>query len=228
MLDIRLLEAQSNQLSYSELLSLLLSDEIETRQIRKLKRLITRARFESNKTIEHFDFSFNPSIKALQIKELSTCRFIENAESVFFIGPTGTGKSHLTKALGHCACRKNMKVEYYNFHDFFSLLAKADLSNRLERILRQLNKADLLIIDDFAFKKIDQHSAELFYSIVEERYRLKSIIPTSNRAISDLPEIFPDSVMAGAIMDRLCHNAHQIIITGESYRRKFRPKLESA
>lgn len=227
MLEVRLMEAQSNQLSYSELISLILADEIETRQNRKLKLLTSKARLEADKTLEHFDFSFNPSVKPLQIKELSTCRFIENGENIFFIGPTGTGKTFLAKALGHCACRRNMRVEYYNFHEFFSLLAKADLVNRLDRVFRQINKADLLIIDDFAFKKIDQHSAKLFYSIVEDRYRVKSIILTSNRVIGDWTDIFPDPVMAGAIMDRLCHNTHQIIIKGESYRKKYRPKFES-
>ena len=223
MLELRLMEASSNQLSFSELLSMLLSDEIELRSNRKLKRLITQAHLEANKTLEHFDFSFNPSIKPQQIRELSTCRFIEKGENILFVGPTGTGKTHLAKALAHSACRQHMKVEFFNFRDFFSMLNKADLNNRLDKVLNSVIKTDLIIIDDFAFKKLDQRSAEYFYAIVDARYQQKSTIITSNRSIQDWAGTFPDPVMANAVMDRLCHNAHQIILKGESYRKKFKP-----
>ena len=103
------------------------------------------------------------------------------------------------------------------------------LSDAIESVQKQsYTPIELLVIDDFAFKKIDQKSAEYFYAVVDERYRQKSIILTSNRAINDWANIFPDPVMANAIMDRLAHNAHQIIIKGESYRKKYRPKLKNA
>ena len=223
-LEVRIMEAEQNQLSYSDLLSMILADELQLRRNRTLQRLITKARIESSKTLESFDLTFNPSLNAAQIKELSRCRFIEKAENVFFIGPTGTGKTHLGKALGHAACRKYMSVLFYNFHDLFSYLSKADLSNKLDNALKALVKTDLLIIDDFAFKKIDQKYAEYFYAVIDQRYGLKSTIITSNRSISDWAGIFPDPIMANALMDRLCHNAHQIVIKGESYRKKLRPK----
>ena len=224
-IELRIMEAGQNQLSFDELLSLVLQDEIITRQNRNLQRLLTHAKLNSNKTLESFDFAFNPSIKAQQIRHLVTCRFIEKNENIFLIGPTGTGKTHLAKSIGHAACRKYLTVGFYNFHDLFLELKQADISGKLDRKLKAIIKYSLLIIDDFAFKKLDQQMSELFYAIVDARYGNGSIILTANRAMSDWSGIFPDQIMANALMDRLCHNAHQIIIKGESYRRNFNPKI---
>ena len=227
-LDLRLLEAQQNQLTYSEFLSLIFSDEMETRNMRKLGRLLQNAGLGSEKTMETFDFSFNTSINAAYIRELATCRFIEKGEGIFFIGPTGTGKTHLAKALCHQACRKHFTTAFYPFHQFFNELNKAEFKNKLSQLIKKLIKIDLLVIDDFGFKKIDQQSAEYLYAIVDARYAVKSIILTSNRAITDWAAIFPDPLMANAILDRLAHHSHQIIIKGESYRKKFIPKFQNA
>ena len=227
-LELRIMEAQNNQLAFTELLTMILTDEIETRQNRKLQRLISHARLDAGKTLESFDFSFNPSINASLIRELATCRFIEKGENIFLLGPTGTGKTHLAQAISHMACRQFLTVEFYNFHEFFSMLHKADLMNKIDKLMKSLIKADLIVIDDFAFKKIDQKSAEYLYALVDSRYRQKSIILTSNRAMNDWVSIFPDPVMANAFMDRLAHNAHQIIIKGESFRKKFRPEIQNA
>lgn len=227
-LEIRLQEAQSNELSYSQLLTILFNDEIEKRQQNRLKRLIRKAGIDHQQTLENFDFTFNPFINAARIKELATCRFVSRGENVFFIGPTGTGKTHLTKALCHHACRLNLSVQYFRFYDLFDRLKEADMTNTLPQLMKQLKKVHLLAIDDFAFKKIDQTSAELLYIIVDSRFRNGSIIITSNRSISDWVGIFPDAVMANAIMDRLAHSAHQIKIEGESYRKTFKPDDEPA
>ena len=227
-IELRIMEAQNNQLAYTELLAMILNDEIETRQNRKLQRLITHARLDAGKTLENFDFTFNPSINASLIRELATCRFIEKGENIFLLGPTGTGKTHLAQAISHMACRQMLSVEFFNFHDFFNALHKADLLSRIDRLMKSLIKADLIVIDDFAFKKIDQKSAEYFYALVDARYRQKPIILTSNRAMNDWTVVFPDPVMANALMDRLAHNAHQIIIKGESFRKKYRPKIQTA
>ena len=226
-LDLRLMEAQNNSLSFSEFLSMVITDKLQTRSNRKLQRLLSHAHADPSKTLETFDFSFNPSINATVIRELSTCRFIEKGENIFFLGPTGTGKTHLAKAMAHMACRKHLNVEYFNFQELFRLLSQADLVNSLDKKLRPLIRTDLLILDDFAFKKLDQQSAEYLYAIVDARYPLKSTILTSNRAITDWHAIFPDPVMANALMDRLAHNAHQISIKGESYRKKLSPKSQN-
>ena len=222
-LEVRLMEAAQNQLSFTELLTMILSDELQTRQNRRLERLLSGARLEANKTLESFDFSFNKSINASQIRELATCRFIEKGENVFFVGPTGTGKSHLAKALGHMACRQYLTVGFYNFHELFLSLTNADMAGRIEKQLKALIKHDLIVIDDFAFRKIDQRGAEYLYAIIDARYGRGSVILTSNRSMTDWGSIFPDPIMANALMDRICHNAHQIIIKGESYRKKKSP-----
>jgi DNA replication protein DnaC len=226
-LDLRLLEAQQNQLAFSEFLSIILSDEMETRNMRKLQRLLLQAGLSSEKTIETFDFSFNPSINASYIRELATCRFIERGEGVFFIGPTGTGKTHLARALCHQACRQHLSAAFYSFFTFFNELEKADF-NQLSKLIKKLIKVDLLIIDDFGFKKINQNAAELLYNIVDARYAVKSIILTSNRAITDWANIFPDPLMANAVLDRIAHRSHQITIKGESYRKKIMPNFQNA
>lgn len=226
--ELRLMEAQNNSLAFSEFLSMLLTDETQARANRKLERLLQHAHADSSKTLESFDFSFNPSINAAMIRELATCHFMDKGENVFFLGPTGTGKTHLAKAIAHMACRKHLNVEYFNFQELLRLLAQADLASSLDKRLNSLIKSDLLILDDFAFKKIDQQSAEYLYAIVDARYPSKSILITSNRSISDWQAIFPDPIMANALMDRLAHNAHQILIKGESYRKKLAPsKLDS-
>lgn len=222
-IELRIMEAGQNQLSFAELLSLILEDEILTRQNRKLQRLLSHAKLNSNKTIETFDFAFNSSINAQQIRNFTLCRFIEKNENIFFVGPTGTGKTHLAKAIGHAACRKYLSVGFFNFHALFLSLHQAELNDKLDKQLKIIIKYDLLIIDDFAFKKVDQNMAELLYAIIDARYGIGSIILTANRSMSDWGNIFPDQIMANALMDRLCHNAHQIIIKGESYRRKFNP-----
>ena len=227
-IDLRIMESQQNQLSYSEFLSMLLSDEIEKRNTAKLARLIKQANMGAEKTLESFDMSFNPSINAAYIRELATCQFIEKGENIFFLGPTGTGKSHLAKAICHMACRKYLSVAFFPFYQFFNELNKATLNNQQSKFMKKLSNVDLLAIDDFAFKKIDQKAAEFLYAIVDTRYTVKSIILTSNRAMADWAAIFPDPIMANAILDRLAHNAHQITIKGESYRKKFKPKFKSA
>jgi DNA replication protein DnaC len=213
-LELRLLEAQQNQLAYSEFLSMILDDETETRNMRKLSRLLSQAGLGSQKTLESFDFSFNPSVNAAHIRELATCHFIERGEGIFFLGPTGTGKIHLAKALCHEACRRHFTVAFYNFHQFFNELNKADLNNKLDKLIKKFTKINLLAIDDFAFRKMDQQSAEYLYAIVDARYAVKSIILTSNRAMTDWAAIFPDPVIANACLDRMAHNAHQITIKG--------------
>jgi DNA replication protein DnaC len=226
-LNLRLDEAQKNALSFSEFLNSLLLDEIEIRNMNKLSRLVRNAHIGGIKTIETFDFSFIPSINAAYIRELAVCRFIEKGENIFFLGPTGTGKTHLAKALCHQACRKHFTVLFFTAHELFKELATSEINDRIDKLMKKLITVDLLAIDDFAFKKISQQSSEYLYSIVDKRYQTRSIIITSNRVIDDWEAIFPDPVIANAILDRLAHNAHQIIMKGESYRKKMAPKFKS-
>jgi DNA replication protein DnaC len=177
-------------------------------------------------TLETLDFSFNQSINAKRIRRLATCRFIERGEGIFFLGPTGTGKTHLAKALAHQACRLMFSVSFHSFHQLFSDLATADLHNKLPLLLKRLLSVDLLIIDDFGFNTMDQASAEHLYTIVDGRFRTKSIILTSNRAMNDWPGLFPDPVVANAILDRLAHTSHQTVMRGQSYRKLLKVKQD--
>ena len=223
-LEERIQEAERNDLSYGEFLSMVVSDETDMRTNRRIARLLHHAGLGAEKTLDTFDFGFSPSLNAKQIKALATCRFIERAEGIFLLGPTGTGKTHLAKALAHAACRKLFSVGFYSFYQLFADLATADLQNRLGTLMKRLIRLDLLIIDDFGFKSIDQQSAERFYTIVDSRFGQKSIILTSNRAMTDWPKLFPDPIIANTIMDRLAHTSHQIIIKGQSYRKKLAPQ----
>lgn len=225
-LEARMLEAKSNDLSYEDFLSMLLTDELEQRTTRRVNRLLKRASLGAETTVETFDFGFNSSVSPKLVKSLASCRFVERAEGVFFLGPTGTGKTHLAKALAHAACRLLFSVGYYSFHQLFAELAAADLQGKLHLLMKRLLKVDLLVIDDFGFKTMDQASAERFYAIVDGRFRQKSIILTSNRAMADWPALFPDPIMANAILDRLAHTSHQIVIKGQSYRKKLQVKKD--
>lgn len=226
--ELRIKQAEESQLAYTELLSLLLDDELELRRNRKIDRLLTSAGLKGNQTLESFDFRANTSVNAVQIRELATLRFIEKAENIFLLGPTGTGKTHLARALAHLACRKNLKVCFFSFANLIAELSKVESSGKIITLLKTLYKTDLLVLDDFAFKKLSPQMAEYLYTIVDERYGQRSIIFTSNRAIDDWVGIFPDPVMANAIMDRIAHNAHQITINGESYRKRNIPKKQNA
>ena len=221
-LDMRIQEARDNDLSYLEYLGLVIEDEIMQRENNILRKRIKAARFGNEKTLEAYDFKFNEdAIAGRVVRELATCRFVDVRENVVIVGPPGIGKTHIAKALGQEACRRGNNVLFKKAHRLFSELLNTDSYGRYEKLLRRCVKMDLLILDDFGFRRLETKEAELFYTLVDERLGNGSTIVTSNRPPQDWINIFPDMVMGGAILDRLVSGAHKIIVTkGKSYRKE--------
>ncbi len=225
-LEVRLSQAKKDELSHLAFLSLVVQDEIEHRNARRLEARLKKACFEEHKTIEEFDFNFNPRIKKSIITELATCMFMENKEHILIYGPTGVGKSHIAQAIGHNAARRGYSVLFAKAVKMFRNLLASRADNSWERYIKKYISCDLLIIDDFGLSSLTQYQAEDFYEIVIERHLKSSIIITSNRTPGEWIGLLPDQVMANSIMDRLSHHAHHIIIDGgDSYRKRLRPKL---
>lgn len=223
-LEVRLAQAQKEQLGYGDFLELLVQDEWQRRSQAKFARRLQKASFPEIKTLEEFDFSFHPGIERRRLYDLATCRFLERKESVFLCGPVGVGKSHLALALGHEAVRRDYEVRYVTAARLFRSLeaARADLSR--ERILKPYLGCSCLIIDDFGLKPLTEREADDFYELVYERYLKGSLLVTSNRSVEEWMGLFPDPLQANSLMDRLCHNAHQLYWEGESYRKRKRPQ----
>ena len=218
-LEIRLQEAASNQLSHLQVIELLVQDELDIRRQRTINRRSKNASFREIKSLEDFDFSFNPSINKSKIYELATGKFLDKAEDVLMIGPPGTGKSHLVQAIGLGLIKMNRIVIYRSIYDLINELIRADeqTENR-EKHLSKYLKCDLLIIDDMGIKQLKQKAGETLFEIILRRHQLKSTIMTSNRPIEDWGKIIGDVPATSAILDRFLSHSHLIEIKGKSYR----------
>ena len=219
-LGIRVKQAEESNSGYLDFLWTLLEDEYEKRQSRSLLIRLKKAGFEQEKTLEGFDFSFNPHLQAKKIKQLANCAYIDKRENLFFVGPVGVGKTHIAQALGHTACRMGYEVLFTKAIKMFRYLHGGRADNSFERRAKRYTSVQLLIIDDVGLKPLTPTQSDDFYEILSERYLKKSTIFTSNRPLEDWHALFPDPVIANSAMDRIAHNAHQITMTGESYRNK--------
>ena len=224
-LELRIAQAQKDELSHMAFLALVVQDEIERRETRKLAVRIQKASFEEQKTLEGFDFSFNHKIKRGVVTDLATCLFVEKREHVLICGSAGVGKTHLAQALGHEACRRGFSVLFVKAARMFRHLYASRADQSWEKQIKKYLYPDLLIIDDFGLTALTPIQAEDVYEIVAERHLRSSTIITSNRPPQDWVALFPDPVMANSALDRLSHHANHIIIDGgESYRKKLSPK----
>lgn len=219
-LEVRLHEAAGNQLSHAEFLELIVSDELSIRDDRAIERRIKKAKFRDLKTVEDFDFSFNPSVKRREIHELATCRFIRECRDLLFIGPPGVGKSHLAQAIGHQAAKTGHIVLYRSIFDAVSEFMQAEALGDTPKIITRYLKPDLLILDDMGLKKLPKQSGEYLFEIIMRRYEKRSTIMTSNRPIEEWGKLIEDVATATAILDRFLERAELIQITGKSYRLK--------
>lgn len=211
-------EAIANQMTYPEFLQLLAHDELLLREQRRYERRLKKASFKGRKTIENFDFSFNPSINQSLIRDLATCRFIREKYPVLIMGPCGTGKSHLAQALGHCALQKGYEVIYTNTQKISDELQTAKATNRYTNKLKAWGKTNLLIIDDFGLKPLRHPQDEDMHALIAERSEIASTLFTSNLDLPEWQQAFTNQLLGVATIDRLRHNAYQVVLEGKSYR----------
>lgn len=226
-LELRATQAVEDNLSHAEFLLRLLSDEIERRDAKMLDQRIRRASFEHQKTLEDFDFHFNPSVPKPRVIDLATCGFVARRRNVLLVGPSGVGKSHIAQALGHRACLIGNKVLYVTAHDMFRQLRAARGDGTHDRRMKRFTSPDLLIIDDLGLRVLVQDEPIDLYDIIRLRHERASTIITSNRALQELPGIFGDPLLSSAAMDRLLEDAHVIVIEGDSYRNPPTSKRKS-
>ena len=217
-LDVRLQEAASHGLNHAEFLELILQDELAVRANRLMGRRVRAADFKEAKTIEDFDFAFNPSIKKKQIYDLATCRFVREARSILWLGPPGIGKSHLCQAIGYQAIKAGHTVLYRSIFDLVRDFLHDEALGGQEKILARYLKPDLVIVDDFGMRQLPKRSGEYLFEIIMRRYEVRSTMMTSNRPLEDWGKLIGDVPAATAILDRFLHHADVISITGRSYR----------
>ncbi|RME44162.1 MAG: hypothetical protein D6791_13785 [Chloroflexi bacterium] len=225
-LEIRNQQAIDEKWSYIEFLSRLLEDEVQRRDQKQLALRVRRATINSTKTLETFDFSFNPTINRQQILDLAGCLYIQQKRNVIICGPTGVGKSHLAQALAHEACRRGYNVLFTSTYHMLGQLNAGRADDTYQRRLNNYLKPDLLIIDDFGLKPLRPPGPEDLYDVISQRYEQGSILLTSNRSPAELYDLFNDPLLASAALDRLLHGAHAIIITGDSFRTQGHRWLE--
>jgi len=217
--------AVKDELNIVEVLDHIFAQEALSKRRRAYEKQVQMSGFPIKKTLEEFDFGFQPSIDKRQIEELSTMRFLENAENIVFLGPPGVGKTHLASALGMAAARHRFSTYYINCHALIEQLKKAHFENRLPDKLKILAKYKLLIIDEIGYLPMDIQGANLFFQLIARRYKKASTIFTSNKTFSQWNEVFADVTIASAILDCVLHHATVINIKGESYRLKERKEF---
>jgi DNA replication protein DnaC len=225
-LDVRLQEASGHQLSHLEFLELILQDELLVRQQRQIDRRVNAAQFKETKSLDEFDFVFNPSIKRAQIFDLATCRFIREAKDVLLVGPPGTGKSYLVQAIGRQAIQQGFLVYYRSIFDVVRDFLHDEALGGDEKTLAKYLKPDLLIVDDMGMKSLPRRSGEILFEIIMRRYENRSTMMTSNRPLEDWGKLIGDVPSATAILDRFLHHAEIISITGKSYRLRHQTPTE--
>ena len=222
-LEVRLEQAIREQWSFVEFLTRVLQDEAERRQQKQLDQRLRRGKVVPTKTLESFDFSFNPSINRQQLLDLAACGFVRKRRNVLICGQTGVGKSHLAQALANEAARQGFDVVCTAAHQMLLHLHAGRADGSVERRLQSYAKPALLVIDDFGLKPLPPSGPADLYDVINDRYERGSIILTSNRAVAEWPELFGDPLLASAGLDRLAHGATVVTITGKSYRLSQRP-----
>ena len=221
VLETRLHQAQAEPMAPIDLLATLVNDELTRRSGRLLDRRRKQAGFrDPDKTLDNFDFQFNPKLNRSLVFDLATCRFIDRREDALFLGPGGTGKSHLAQAIGQAAILQGHKVFYRETHILLEQIAEATLDGTRKQYMESISTVALLIIDDFGMRKLPQTAAEDLLEIVMRRYERASTLLTSNRPVEDWGKLLGDVAAVGSMLDRLLHHGHVLKCGPKSWRTK--------
>ena len=220
----RVVYAKGTKLSYTEFLELILNDEIQRREDTNVATRLKTSMVDLDQTFERFDWDAAITFDRETLKDLFSLEFISRNENVLICGPVGVGKTFIANALAHSACRRGHKVLMLRASTMFKKLLQSRADNSYGRELVKLIGPELLIIDDFGLQRLTDEQAGDFYEVVIERYGRASTVITSNRDVHEWMALFDDSIMANSALDRIAHNAHQLMIEGESYRKKRAPK----
>lgn len=216
------MEAQGIDYTNDELVAYLMQCEWDDRQNRKIQRLTKAARFRYSAVMEAIDYAPSRQLDRNRIQRFASCGFIDKGENILVTGSTGVGKSYMTSALGHQACSQGYKVMYFNAAKLFTLLKTSKADGSYLKQINKLEKQDLLILDDFGLKPLDNINRHSLMEIIEDRHGKRSIIIASQLPVEAWHDIIGEKTLADAILDRLVHSAHRIDIKGESMRKKMR------
>ena len=222
VLETRLRQAQAEPMAPLDLLACLVSDELTRRSDRLLERRRQQACFrDPHKTLDNFDFTFNPKMNRSLVFDLATGAFIDRREDALFLGPGGTGKSHLAQAIGQAAIQQGYKVLYRETHILLEELAEAVLDGTRKQYMESVSTVALLIIDDFGMRKLPLTAAEDLLEIIMRRYERASTLLTSNRPVDDWGKLLADVAAVSAMLDRLLHHGHVLKCGPKSWRTKI-------
>lgn len=223
-LDALLSEAARKEPTYLDFLDQVLTEEVGSKQRKRIAMGIQIAHFPTVKRLDDFDFKFQPSVDQRLMRELAGGRYIANAENVLFFGPPGVGKTHLAIALGRAAVEAGHSVLFVSATALLGALARAEVEGKLGEQLTFYAKPKLLVVDELGYLPFEQRSAHLFFQLVARRYERGSMLITTNQNVTQWGAVFGDQVLAAAILDRLLHHSHTVLIQGDSYRLRQKKK----
>ena len=223
---------QAERADYQTFLLRLVEREIQDREVRAAERRLKTAKFPVIKTMDTFDFNAQPSINQMRVRELLRGEYIEQRENILLIGNSGTGKTHLATALGFAACQQGQRVRFFSATGMVTQLLERREERQLERFHKQLERLNLIVLDELGYVPFSKAGAELFFEVISRAYERTSLIVTTNLPFENWTEVMGNERLTGALLDRLTHRIHILEANGESYRlryskRRFRKQSQS-